>query len=231
MIKRKISNLQVGEKFVYGKKNCLVLEHMNDGTLCIVLDEDFESKFGESNNFANSVLRDKLNTEYLNKWIDDGAFRADFVKMKVDLTADDGLKDYGTCECFLAPRTCEQHRKYRELIPNQSDFEWTATALSTESNGCSNIARGVHPSGSLNNGLALSAIGVRPLFKLNPESSVESEIKVKVDWDKSSVESAIEYLQKAVDNLAEVENHRAEISIILGVIEILEKRRDDEIDD
>ena len=231
MIKRKISNLQVGEEFVYGKKKCLVLEHMNDGTLCMVLDEDYKSEFGDNNNFADSTLRIKLNVDYLDQWIDSGVFRRDFVRMTIDLTADDGLKDYGSCECFLAPRTCDQHRKYRYLIPNPADYEWTSTAYSTRNNGNSYLVRGVSTSGALDYSSAYFAVGVRPLFKLNPESSVESEIEIKTEWDKGSVESAIEHLQKAVDNLAEIENHRAEISIILGVIEILEKRRDDEIDD
>ena len=84
-----------GERFVYGKKNCMVLEHMNDGTLCMVLDEDFESKFGETNNFAESELRKKLNGEYLDEWVTNGADRASFVLMQVNLTANDGLKDYG----------------------------------------------------------------------------------------------------------------------------------------
>lgn len=170
-----IKEYHQGERFIYGKKNCMVLEHMDDGTLCMVLDEDFESKFGESNNFANSVLRDKLNTEYLNKWIDDGAFRADFVKMEVDLTADDGLKDYGTCECLLAPRTREQHSKYRYLIPNPTSHEWTSTAYSTGSNGYSCVVRFVGSSGVLTVNNASYAHGVRPLFKLNPNTVIVSD--------------------------------------------------------
>ena len=43
------------EHFVYGKKNCMVLEHMDDGTLCMVLDEDYKSEFGDNNNFADST--------------------------------------------------------------------------------------------------------------------------------------------------------------------------------
>ena len=161
-----------GERFVYGKKNCLVLEHMNDGTLCMVLDEDYTSEFGKSNNFAESTLREKLNTEYLNKWIDDGAFRADFVKMTVDLTTNDGLKDYSSCKCFLAPRTCDQHRKYRYLIPNpKRNWEWTATACSIKKNGYSNLAFQATTTGALDDGHNVyGATGVRPLFKLNPDT-------------------------------------------------------------
>lgn len=162
-----------GEHFVYGKKNCIVLEHMDDGTLCMVLDEDFESKFGETNNFAESELRKKLNGEYLDEWVKDGADRASFVLMQVDLTANDGLKDYGTCECFLAPRTCDQHRKYRDLIPNpKGNWEWTATAYSTKANGYSLTAYPVTGSGALGSSVdyVCNAYGVRPLFKLNPDT-------------------------------------------------------------
>lgn len=227
-----IKDYHQGEHFVYGKKNCIVLEHTDDGTLCMVLDEDFESKFGETNNFAESELRKKLNGEYLDEWVKDGADRESFMLMQVDLTTNDGLKDYSACECFLAPRTCDQHRKYRYLIPNpKENWEWTATAYSTESNGYSGIAYLVTCAGSLNSYHYSYGVGaVRPLFKLNPESLVECEIEVKADWDGENIPNAVNHLQKAVDTLAEIEKCGAETSIILGVIEVLEKRRDDEID-
>ena len=172
-----IKDYHQGEHFVYGKKNCMVLEHMDDGTLCMVLDEDFESKFGETNNFAESELRKKLNGEYLDEWVKDGVDRASFVLMQVDLTVNDGLKDYGTCECFLAPRTCDQHRKYRYLIPNpKGNWEWTATAHSTKANGYSLTAYQVTVAGGLSFGITVfGAIGVRPLFKLNPNTVIVSD--------------------------------------------------------
>ena len=170
-----IKDYYQGERFIYGKKNCVVLEHMNDGTLCMVLDEDFKSAFGETNNFAESELRKKLNGEYLDEWVKSGANRESFVLMQVDLTANDGLKDYSTCECFLAPRTCDQHRKYRHLIPNpKNDWEWTATAYSTKNNGCSYVAYQVTGTGGLNGYInyVYNAYGVRPLFKLNPDAII-----------------------------------------------------------
>ena len=195
-----IKDYHQGERFVYGKKNCMVLEHMDDGTLCMVLDEDFESKFGGTNNFAKSELREKLNGEYLDEWVKDGADRASFVLMQVDLTADDGMKDYGTCECFLAPRTCDQHRKYRYLIPNpKKDWEWTATAYSTKSNGYSYYVRQVNTTGTLNmNNNASIAYGVRPLFKLNPDAVIVPESNdtetLKINVDK--LENALHDLEK-----------------------------------
>lgn len=173
-----IKDYHQGEHFIYGKKNCVVLEHMDDGTLCMVLDEDFKSEFGETNNFAESELRKKLNGEYLDEWVKIGVSRESFMLMQVDLTANDGLKDYGTCECFLAPRTCDQHRKYRYLILNpKNDWEWTATAYSTKNNGCSYVAYQVTGTGGLNySNYVSNANGVRPLFKLNPDAVIVPDI-------------------------------------------------------
>lgn len=170
---RTIKEYHQGERFIYGKKNCMVLEHMDDGTLCMVLDEDFKSEFGETNNFAESELRKKLNGEYLDEWVKSGANREFFVLMQVDLTANDGLKDYSTCECFLAPRTCDQHRKYRYLIPNpKRSWERTVTAHSTKNNGYSNVVYRVPVEGSLDSGYDRNAYMVRPLFKLNPDAVI-----------------------------------------------------------
>ena len=222
-----------GERFVYGKKNCIVLEHTDDGTLCMVLDEDFESKFGETNNFSESELRKKLNGEYLDEWVKDGADRASFVLMQVDLTANDGLKDYGTCECLLAPRTCDQHRKYRYLIPNpKGNWEWTATAYSTKDNNCSFRTYLVAATGSLGYSVYVDiAFGVRPLFKLNSESLVECEIEIKTEWDNGTVEDAISHLQSAVDTLNQIDGYEAEMSITLNVIKILEEKREKTIEE
>ena len=132
-----------------------------------------ESEFGETNNFAESELRKKLNGEYLDEWVKSGANRESFVLMQVDLTANDGLKDYSTCECFLAPRTCDQHRKYRYLIPNpKRSWEWTVTAHSTKNNGYSNVVYRVSVEGSLDSGYDRNAYMVRPLFKLNPDAVI-----------------------------------------------------------
>lgn len=166
---KKIADLKPGTRFTYGKHNCMVLDHLEQGTLCMVLDS-VKCKFGQNNNYAESELKEYLNEWYLDDWLNDGAFITDFVEMEVDLTANDGLDDYGKCCCFLAPRTCEQHRKYRKLIPNLDELEWTVTAYSTESNKCSDSVYLVTATGSLcgYNYFVYYAHAVRPLFILNP---------------------------------------------------------------
>lgn len=165
---KKIADLKPGTRFTYGTHNCMVLDPLEQGTLCMVLDS-VKCKFGQNNNYAESELKEYFYESYLDSWLNDGAFITDFVEMEVDLTANDGLDDYGKCCCFLAPRTCEQHRKYRKLIPNPDGLEWTVTAYSTESNGFSGIACLVTALGALDyDSYVGGAYGVRPHFILNP---------------------------------------------------------------
>lgn len=119
------------------------------------------------------------------------------------------------------------------MIPNpKENWEWTATAYSTESNGYSGIAYLVTCVGGLDSyHYSYGAGAVRPLFKLNSESLVECEIKIKTEWDNGTVEDAISHLQSAVDTLNQIDGYEAEMSITLNVIKILEEKREKTIEE
>lgn len=197
-MKIKVKELNPGDRFGYGMKSAIVLDKMDDGVLCMVVDENYQIEFdrNNNNNFAESTLRTELNVHYMRQWIDEGANPRDFVEMEVDLTADDGLDDYGTCKCYLAPRTCDQHRKYRKLIPNCDNWEWTATPFSTKSNDYSIDVRAADTDGSIINADVDDTLWVRPLFKLKPDAEVEVEIsKYKYYPEKScSLDESIKSL-------------------------------------
>lgn len=197
MTKCEIKNLNPGDRFGYGMKSAIVLDKMDDGILCMVVDENYQIEFDKNNNndFASSTLKTKLNTSYLEQWIDEGANIDDFVEMEVDLTADDGLDDYGTCTTYLAPRTCDQHRKYRKLIPNNNHWEWTATPYSIESKGENLPARIVSSDGIVYEcNTSCASVSVRPLFKLKPDTEVE------VDTTNGVEESSLmDTMRKLVD--------------------------------
>lgn len=197
MTKCEIKNLNPGDRFGYGMKSAIVLDKMDDGILCMVVDEIYQCEFDKdyNNDFASSTLKTKLNTSYLEQWIDEGANIDDFVEMEVDLTADDGLDDYGTCTTYLAPRTCDQHRKYRKLIPNNNHWEWTATPYSIESKGENLPARIVSSDGIVYEcNTSCASVSVRPLFKLKPNTEVE------VDTTNGVEESSLmDTMRKLVD--------------------------------
>lgn len=122
---------------------------------------------GNRNNFPKGTLCKYLNNEFIKKLKANGADTSALVPTIIDLTSDDGLKDYGetTQKVFLL--TCDMYRKYRSVIPNLDDWWWLATAYSTESNGYAGNARIVRSDGSLYSSNAYYGnFGVRPAFYL-----------------------------------------------------------------
>ena len=85
----------------------------------------------------------------------------------IDLTADDGLKNYGGDRVRIGLITCEEYRLLRGNIPAlPGHWWWTATPDSP----INNFVRNVYSDGSLDNIDACKFIGgVRPICKLKSE--------------------------------------------------------------
>ena len=161
----------------YGDLECVVLDVEQDKVLVITKDciGNMPLDEGNRNNFPNGTLCKYLNKEFINKLKINGADISALVPATIDLTSDDGLKDYGktTQKVFLL--TCDMYRKYRFIIPNINDhWWWLATAYTTESNGNANRSRFVYKEGTLSVGLAwFTHIGVRPAFYIK-SSTIKS---------------------------------------------------------
>lgn len=119
------------------------------------------------NDFAASDIREFLNGEFLQKLIEAGAPEAMFEYFNVDLTADDGLKDYGGDRVRVGLITCDEYRLLRGNIPELPDtWWWTATPDSPKNS----FVRYVYSGGTLNYSYAcLGYFGVRPLCVLKSE--------------------------------------------------------------
>ena len=80
------------------------------------------------NDFAASDIREFLNGEFLKRLIAEGAPEEMFEHFNVDLTADDGLRDYGGDRVRVGLITCDEYRLLRGNIPALPDtWWWTAT--------------------------------------------------------------------------------------------------------
>lgn len=182
IMKVEISALNQKDKFVYGNKEAIVLEKMNDGVLCMVLEETLKCEFDleNQNDFNKSTLKEKLNQIYLPCWTMEGADVNDFVEMEVDLISAIESDSYGKCKCYLAPITCEQYRKYKKVIPNNESWEWTATAYSTKLKGFTGSVCCISNMGTLGCYLAEYDCSIRPLFKLKKDTEVEVRCKKSV---------------------------------------------------
>ena len=171
-MKTPVLNIAPGKTVDYHGEPCLVLEHRKDGTLMLHLDQ-MTHAFGSSNNFAASSLRSHLNGPYLRSLTDGNP--DEIITRTVDLTALNGSKEYGTCECKVAPLTLDELRKYHDILPLPESFEWSVTPWSTpEVNEDDKWEMGLHTNGDVYYYCAGTG-GSRPAFLIPSSLTVEAE--------------------------------------------------------
>ena len=172
-MKTAILNIAPGKTVDYHGEPCLVLEHRKDGTLMLHL-EQMSHAFGSDNNFASSTLRAHLNGPYLRSLTDGNP--DEVITRTVDLTALNGSKEYGTCECKVAPLSLDELRKYADIIPTPERFEWSVTPWSTPKvNEDDTWVMGLYSYGNVNGNLCVNSSGSRPAFLLPSNYTVEVE--------------------------------------------------------
>lgn len=165
------ANIKIAPSSVinYGGLDCIVLDVEQDRILVLAKESIGNMPFdeGNSNNFPKGTLCKYLNGEFIKKLKANGADTSALIPTTIDLTSDDGLKDYGETTQKIFLLSCDMYRKYRSVIPNLDNWWWLATAYSTESNGYANYARYVFSDGGLDDYLACGGRrGVRPAFYL-----------------------------------------------------------------
>lgn len=157
------------QEFTMGGIAWTVIQTGADWVKCITSDCVEERAFdeGNKNDFAASSLRAYLNGEFLRRLIKAGAPEEMFEYFNIDLTADDGLKNYGGDRVRIGLITCEEYRLLRGNIPALPDrWWWTATPDSP----INSFGRYVISDGSLGCNSACNGNGgVRPLCNLKSE--------------------------------------------------------------
>ncbi len=148
----KLSDIKVGETFRIGEYEFIVLEQSGDTTAVILKDLLHEEEtFGSNNNYDGSNV-DKLCNEF-GEEIENIVGSDNLVEHTVDLTADDGLKCYGTIKRKLSLITAEQYRKYVYILDEHkiSSWWWLATPHSTDKHENANWVKCVSPRGGIYN--------------------------------------------------------------------------------
>jgi hypothetical protein len=159
----KLSDISVGKTFKIGQYDFIVLEHIEEGTVVILKNLLFDDKeFGKNNNYENSYVDDLCND--FGAEIGEIIGEDNLIEHTVDLTSDDGLKDYGSIKRKMSLITCNQYRKYVEILDKHKidAWWWLSTAYSTPTHENNNWIKCVSPSGSVNYHGYCNVIGVRP---------------------------------------------------------------------
>ena len=207
-MERKIGALKNGRVFTYAGVNWVKLDDLNGGALVLSADSLFRRAFdtGNKNNFAVSSLNRELNGDFMEALCREGAKKEDFVPLVLDLTSDDGMKDYGVTSAMIGLLTCEQFRKYRALIPNLNAEEWWLLTPDSCLPQYDSLARYVCTDGTLYRTYAyLGNGGVRPLciLKFGILVSVEPEPREEraAEMEKQA-EEAIGKIKEILDGLS-----------------------------
>ena len=164
MNKTELKNLAVGDNFKVGDFEFIVLEHDEENTSVCLKDFWKVAQFdSDSHDYRGSNIRKDLNENFY-KELSALVGSGNIVKHTVDLTADDGLKDYESCEDYISLLTCDMYRKYVYILRkyNPKKWWWLATAYSTKSNDYTTLVRVVVVNGALYLNYCNLPSGVRP---------------------------------------------------------------------
>ena len=200
MKKIALKNAARGTAFDYAGQSWILLENDDGRALCLSKDIIETRAFdeGNCNNFAVASSKEYLNGAYLDNLVDACNGPNAFLTTELDLTTDDGLKDYGTCTVTIFLLTVDQYRRNRDVIPNADDWWWLSTAFSTKSNGYESLARFVNTDGTLNGGNACGGD-----FGLRPACYLDSDLLISVEDDEATDAAAQEIADEFAAVLAE----------------------------
>ena len=164
----KLSDIALGDTFKVANYEFIVLEHSKDTTAVIMKDLYKTSvEFGKNNNFNGSNVDDICKS--FAKEMEDNIGEANLIEHTVDLTSDDGLKDYGNVKRKMSLLTTELYRRYVYILDKYKidKWWWTCTAYSTPAHDNDCWVKCVSPNGNIDYYNYGHVNGVRPFCILN----------------------------------------------------------------
>lgn len=164
MPSKRLSDIAIGDVCRIGTHEFVVLEQSGDTTAVILkkLLKD-NARFGGNNNFNGSEA-DGVCKEFA-KELASVVGEDNLVLHMVDLTSDDGLKDYGKVMRQASLLTTNLYRRYVEVLDKYKPekYWWLATPFSTKAHNNDAWVKCVSPSGYIFNFYYGSVYnGVRP---------------------------------------------------------------------
>lgn len=159
------------------------------------LESQGESRFGDSNNYAESELRRQTAA-----WLDDllaHGVDPDLLRTRtLDLTTMDGHGKYGELTVKAAPLTIDEARKYADVIPNCDDACWLATGWGGPGYFGATLALGVYTDGYWCGHYCSLSYGIRPALVI---SSLLLAPKEEPYLSEASTEELLEELRRRIE--------------------------------
>ena len=172
------SKMMIGEHFTYRGIEWICLDIIDGNYLAITAQVWQKLPFDVDcyNDWKESSLRKTLNKEFLSKLV-----KKHLVIQSTDLIADNGDKAYGTSEDYVTILSCDQYRKYRDLVPCYPERMWTLTPWSCYDSlgGTGGTVRLVNPTGNINDYSACFGYGVAPVCLFSSEILKSSHLGIQ----------------------------------------------------
>ncbi len=159
----RLAEVGEGETVKVGKYEFIVLEQSGDTTAVILKEPLYKEKeFGKNSNYDGSDV-DKLCIEF-GKEIEECVGKENLIEYEVDLTADDGLKCYGSIKRKMSLITAQMYRKYVYTLDKYPVklWWWLATTYSTKKHDDTTWVKCVSPNGRIYDINCNNDIAVRP---------------------------------------------------------------------
>ena len=186
-------SLNPGDIITLADVKFAVLDIIDGNPFVVALTNQGSSRFGDSNNYANSALRNVVEN-----WLEDLDIDTDLVmEREIDLTTLDGYKGYGKLKVKAAPLTMDEARKYAELIPDPDDWSWLATGWGAPEHFGSQFALYVISNGGWGNFSCSNSSGIRPALMLS--SALLTSVEIKTDLSDVSTDDLMAELKRRIE--------------------------------
>lgn len=162
----KLSEIEEGKTFKIGDVEFIKIKDFGGTVTAITRDCVFTSQFGSNNNLAESIVLERLKTEFLPK-IAEVIGIENICDTTTNLTTLDGLKPY---ENLISKITLPEYDIYRDNVDIFDKYEvkewwWTATPESAKPHSDPNWIVCVSPSGRIDYYNYYISYGVRPFLR------------------------------------------------------------------
>lgn len=186
-------SLNPGDIITLADVKFAVLDIIDGNPFVVALTNQGSSRFGDSNNYANSTLRNVVEN-----WLEDLDIDTDLVmEREIDLTTLDGYKGYGKLKVKAAPLTMDEARKYAELIPDPDDWSWLATGWGAPEHFGSQFALFVCSNGDWDSSNCSYSYGIRPALMLS--SALLTSVEIKTDLSDVSTDDLMAELKRRIE--------------------------------
>lgn len=186
-------SLNPGDIITLADVKFAVLDIIDGNPFVVALTNQGSSRFGDSNNYANSTLHNVVEN-----WLEDLDIDTDLVmEREIDLTTLDGYKGYGKLKVKAAPLTMDEARKYAELVPDPDDWSWLATGWGAPEHFGSRCALGVNSNGSWGYSNCSNSYGIRPALMLS--SALLTSVEIKTDLSDVSTDDLMAELKRRIE--------------------------------